>query len=532
MAQANMDSCIECGKEDDAHMVCCSTCEGNYHWDCARVTAEEAQLKWSCKRCSAFKSSEEPVALSNNNHSPESTNSKASSKRSSRLKKQMDLVNEELALVNEKCKLLQRREELLKKRALLQEDSSDSDSASTVSTVGGRCADWLRDKDNITVRKRSEITAATDAATVTPNLQSSNQCTTKEIEDVVEQVLRRINLTGNNRPQNESTSHWAPGLYPMSSTAHISNVVFEDNHLPSNIPQFRLSREQIAARKGLAKDLPTFTGKPEEWPLFMATYEQTTRMCGFSDEENLIRLRHALDGAAHNAVKSLLLNAVCVPQILSTLKMKYGRPELIIDVLLNQIRDMPPPKESKLETIVDFAIEVQNVCATMKAAGMTNYLNNPELQQELVSKLPGLLRAFWGMHKSTLVTCNLENFSEWLFDLAKGANCVIMPSCSTKSNRRGGSINTHIEGVNNLQKMCEICNGECANISSCDRFIKMKRNDKWKEIRKRHLCKICLLPHYPQPCTSGVKCNVDNCNMDHHPLLHKKHHLWQRWCHR
>lgn len=93
---------------------------------------------------------------------------------------------------------------------------------------------------------------------------------------------------------------------------------------------------------------------------------------------------------------------------------------------------MPSHKESRLETIVDFAIEVQNVCATIKAAGMSNYLNDPELQQELVCKLPGLLAAFWGMHKATLANSNLEVFSDWLFQLAQGANSGIVLSTSAK----------------------------------------------------------------------------------------------------
>ncbi|KNE87221.1 hypothetical protein PSTG_19398, partial [Puccinia striiformis f. sp. tritici PST-78] len=62
-------------------------------------------------------------------------------------------------------------------------------------------------------------------------------------------------------------------------------------------------------------------------------------------------------------------------------------------------REIPPLKENQLELLVDFAIEVQNICATMKAAGLQNHLNNPELEYEFVSKLPGLLAAFWGMHK-------------------------------------------------------------------------------------------------------------------------------------
>ncbi|XP_043069926.1 uncharacterized protein [Drosophila bipectinata] len=75
---------------------------------------------------------------------------------------------------------------------------------------------------------------------------------------------------------------------------------------------------------------------PEDWSLFIATYEQTTELCGFSDAENLMRLRHALEGPAKNAVQSLMLHADCVPQIIATLRMRFVRPRIIIDLTLQE----------------------------------------------------------------------------------------------------------------------------------------------------------------------------------------------------
>lgn len=75
--------------------------------------------------------------------------------------------------------------------------------------------------------------------------------------------------------------------------------------------------------------------------------------------------------------------------------MKFGRPELIINVLLQQIRNIPPQTQDNLDGLVNFALEVQNVCASMKASGLQTHLNNPELEQKLVAKLPSIFQAFW-----------------------------------------------------------------------------------------------------------------------------------------
>ncbi|XP_062704144.1 nucleoplasmin-like protein ANO39 [Aedes albopictus] len=55
-----------------------------------------------------------------------------------------------------------------------------------------------------------------------------------------------------------------------------------------------LSRDQIVARQIVPCDLPKCSGSPEERPMFISTFESTTRMCGYKDEENMIRLRNCL----------------------------------------------------------------------------------------------------------------------------------------------------------------------------------------------------------------------------------------------
>ncbi|XP_070135337.1 uncharacterized protein [Drosophila bipectinata] len=97
-----------------------------------------------------------------------------------------------------------------------------------------------------------------------------------------------------------------------------------------------------------------------------------------------------------------MLHADCVPQIIATLRMRFGRPEIIIDLLVTRIRQFPQVRENKLEMLVDFSVEVQNVCATKKTSKLDQYLNNPALTQELVSKLPSMVQTFWGMHKASL----------------------------------------------------------------------------------------------------------------------------------
>lgn len=71
------------------------------------------------------------------------------------------------------------------------------------------------------------------------------------------------------------------------------------------------------------------------------------------------------------------------------------------------IYELPSLSEEHLESMVDFAVEVQNIRATLSSSDLTSHLNNPEFEQWLVSKLPGRLPAYWGMHKRSLTVCKL-----------------------------------------------------------------------------------------------------------------------------
>ena len=88
--------------------------------------------------------------------------------------------------------------------------------------------------------------------------------------------------------------------------------------------------EKMLIRQTVGRDLPTFTGCPEEWPVFFATYSRTTEECGFTDSENIIRLQHCLRGPAKIAVGPLLALPENLHGVMAVLESRFGRPDNII----------------------------------------------------------------------------------------------------------------------------------------------------------------------------------------------------------
>ncbi|KAG5895803.1 hypothetical protein JTB14_029219 [Gonioctena quinquepunctata] len=65
--------------------------------------------------------------------------------------------------------------------------------------------------------------------------------------------------------------------------------------------------DKFLARQIIDKDFPIFCGNPEEWPLFYEQYERVCKMCSFSQEEIMIKLRKCLREEAKSAVAGMLL---------------------------------------------------------------------------------------------------------------------------------------------------------------------------------------------------------------------------------
>ncbi|XP_062704517.1 uncharacterized protein LOC134286848 [Aedes albopictus] len=309
--------------------------------------------------------------------------------------------------------------------------------------------------------------------------------------------------------------------------------------------EFQLSRSQVAARQAVPKELPQFNGDPEDWPVFLSMYNRTTAMCGFSDEENIVRLQKSLKGKAYEAVKSRLIHPGNVSGILSTLKMLFGQPEVIIQSLIEKVSTLPAIREERLDTLVEFAVHVQNFCATVDACGLQEYMYNVSLLHQLVSKLPPSLKLNWAQHRLVAPTVNLATFSSWIYSLAEAASVVTFPLSTqqeksarneTRGPKKGNAyLNAHSEASSEENKesaskehtatkptpvkhTCPICNEYCKSADKCKRFLELTRDSRWAAVREFGLCRTCLRMH--KGSCNAKPCGKNGCAFRHHELLH------------
>ncbi|XP_065077675.1 uncharacterized protein LOC135700932 [Ochlerotatus camptorhynchus] len=299
---------------------------------------------------------------------------------------------------------------------------------------------------------------------------------------------------------------------------------------------------QLAVRQVMGKDLPTFSGNPEEWPIWISNFQRSTDTCGFSMDENMIRLQRCLKGPAMEMVRCRLLSPLSVPHVIKALQMRYGRPETLIRALTEKIRQLPPPKMDNLESIVDFGMAVDSLVEHLKNAKQQAHLANPSLLHDLVAKLPVDYRLKWSAFKSSSPLVNLGTFGSFMSSLVELAYDVMDDQPTVKITKGvyqkpkdRSFIHAHAENVSAgstssyngsttptspVKKVCAACKKEGHKVTDCYKFKAMNIDERLKFVSQNVLCRTCLNQHGKWPCKTWKGCGIEGCRLRHHTLLH------------
>ncbi|XP_055550466.1 uncharacterized protein LOC129732983 isoform X1 [Wyeomyia smithii] len=547
-------SCRSCYCADNSRMVQCDDCDRWHHFNCVGVDSQIEMVPWQCvecekgadrnrkfdkqpgtanvanassvsKQCASSESKRDHQKLGRD--AIKSTDSlSVSSRRSSirtiqRLELQLQKLEAEQTLLDEKKNLIEQQFSVLEELASLNEEEAEEVESKNDSKV----QDWLNRKSD-----------------------ACRNCASCE-EFVNEEQSENSSDSSSEEEQEQQTVHDLPHFNSNKrSTPRRKHVIERGTFATSTQFNCSLSRNQLAARQIVAKDLPIFTGNPEDWPLFFSTYKSTTRMCGYTNDENMIRLISCLKGEAFTAVRSYLLYPSTVPKAMDAFKLRFVQPQFIIHSVRDKVLAMPTLKADSIDKTIDFALAVQNFVATIDACGRKEYRRDVSLLSDLVGKLPTSMKLEWARYMKGLRKVNLADFSEWLYNIAADACLVSEPRkiqetlCYGTRKKTKPFINTHAEqpslrnedlpGPSKIthktigeqkkltMRLCIVCKGNCALLIKCKRFLDLSYDGKWATIHEAKVCRKCLKQH-KGGCMSK-ECGINGCTFKHHPLLHKE----------
>ena len=287
--------------------------------------------------------------------------------------------------------------------------------------------------------------------------------------------------------------------------------------------------DHIAARQVWPKKLPTFSGKPREWPKFYNCYVESTKACGLSPTENMARLEECLSGPARDAVEGWLDSPTSVEMVMKTLQRLYGRPSLVVKDLLEKVRRTPAPRPEHLDELITFGLTVLHLCNHLANADLVHYLSNPELLEEMVEKLPVTRKLEWVRFSESYHLPTLKEFGVFMDKLVEEA-CVVTrytpPKPHThrtvhRSNVHSLSHESPTPVVESNTTPCRMCKNTSHKLRQCEAFRHMSPPDRLVAVNQMKLCRNCLANHGTNPCKSRYSCGVPGCGQRHHSLLHQ-----------
>nr|XP_049463118.1 uncharacterized protein LOC125906755 [Anopheles coluzzii] len=544
--------CKACGNQvNDTLYVQCDECDAWWHFSCAGITASvEAVEKcaWLCEECARKTLREQSSPRGGNKEPKEGTSKHVDGDLVHNLSLEAATDGGARPVTNPQ------------RRPLLSLDEANDEIAPGTSThvAGGPVHNLNQDAATeggvrpVMTPKRRPLSSLDEAdggkTSVSSNIVHRGSCPNLNLDAASDDVARQLAVL--KRRQEVEKRRMELELQLKFVQEEEALLGFGENKSFSISPQLNsfqtekrtvkrseeekeepdLTPRQEAARHMVSKELPVFSGDPAEWPIFISHYEYTTRRCGYSNWENMLRLQKCLKGPALEAVRSRLVLPDVVPQVIEKLRSKYGRPVHLIKTFIEKVRKIPAPQTDKLDSLVEYGEAVQCMVDHMVAAGERAHITNPLLLQEVVGKLPTDQQLRWSHHIRGMTSVDLSTFSDYMEDLAEdAARLTTIDSPSVRGTSKGrptkGYVHAHVDpdGATTssaAERQCVSCNVAGHVLSTCTNFRGLPVKDRWRRARELSVCFSCLEKHNWRSCKNRSRCGINDCAFRHHALLH------------
>ena len=143
--------------------------------------------------------------------------------------------------------------------------------------------------------------------------------------------------------------------------------------------------------------------------------------------------------------------------------------------LISKVSCNPELKEYQPQLFIEIVNTVTNLIATVEALGQLEYLNNPMLVDQFLSKLPFFRKLQWATFiQNRHNTMDFKKFTTWLEDQAS----IVSMVCDFVTINPGKSL---IGAIGELRSKttCAYCEGEHP-ASHSERLKTLSLNERWR----------------------------------------------------
>ncbi|XP_048481684.1 uncharacterized protein LOC119693389 [Plutella xylostella] len=270
--------------------------------------------------------------------------------------------------------------------------------------------------------------------------------------------------------------------------------------------------------------LPTFSGKYEEWPTYHDLF--TTLVHNNTSISQVQKLHYLKTSVSHEA--EVLLRHIQVTesnytQAWDILKNRYGNKRLIVSSLLKRLfnqRKISVQSAGSIKILLDTTTECIN---NLKNQKVSTDSWDPVIIFLIVQKLDSESHKEWEQYaykedpEALPSWSDMKKFLESKFRTLE----LVTPSSSAPATekRTATVIRERTYHVSTTEKKCIMCKDN-HTLCHCKEFTKMDPEARSTYVKDNRLCFNCLVPgHSSMKCKLPMSCRI--CNRRHHSLLHE-----------
>ena len=282
--------------------------------------------------------------------------------------------------------------------------------------------------------------------------------------------------------------------------------------------------------------LPSFDGSISGWPEFWELFDITVnRNPKYTDVQRFVILKAHLGALAKPIIEGIPLSDDGYVTALDLLQKRFAKKDQRQEILLKQLMEIPPVKESndlvKMRGLIDRV--------TARVRGLTTLgVSTDSFSTLLLPLLKEKLPEAWRLEWARQPVHSFSSFLEFLQreadvrELAAPARPVLssprpLEGCATVSGLSASRQQSVPRGQGHDVRgsaaqsrgdwLCVACGIAKHGLAACPVYRSQDVCARWEMVRAAGVCFRCLGPHYARDCHSS---NCLTCGAPHHTSLH------------
>jgi hypothetical protein len=311
-------------------------------------------------------------------------------------------------------------------------------------------------------------------------------------------------------------------------------------------------RQLIDVMQAPKLEIPTFSGDPLNYYLFMRSFEENVERVVSDPAARLSRLLQYCVGSANKVLQccAIMEPIYGYPKAKALLKERFGDPFIIAQAWVEKVTHGGTIKSTSGQAIQEYADDLRNCFETLTAMHCMMEINSQATLQRLIGRLPTYLQNRWrkvavNLRRHGGRLASLQDIVKFVEEAAFEVNDPVFGTLASSdksgeinprsAKRQPSSFNSSVKEDSpradsrpryrdtdspraDSSRKCPGCQGGHA-IYTCDKFKAMKVAERCQLIKRKGLCFNCLGVHLAAHCKSLRRCA--KCNKKHNTLIHR-----------